>query len=121
MERRSDVRNSVRAMRKRNPEHNDGVCRTASHSPFAHAIRALSIFARTVQCAAGITIFIGNVLYQAIIVVLFDGEVDDHGLGKYFNPKKITRPMNSSLANQGALFMFRVKLLLPRSGAGAEW
>ena len=78
-------------------------CGTASHFPFAHAIRPLSIFGHTAQCAAGTTIFFGNVLYQAIIVVLFDGKVNDHGMGKYFRGKKITRPMNSFLESRGSV------------------
>jgi hypothetical protein len=72
IERRSDVRNRIRTMRKRNPEHYDGVRRAANHSPFAQAIRRLFGSGRMAQCAAGITIFFSNVRYQAIIVVLFE-------------------------------------------------
>jgi hypothetical protein len=98
IERRSDLRNSIRTMRKGNPEHHDGVSRAASHSsPCVQAIRRLSGSGRTAQCAAGITIFFSNVLYPAVIVVLLNGEVNSHRVTKYFLRKKITRPMNSSL------------------------
>jgi hypothetical protein len=78
IERRSNIRNSIRTMGKRNPEHHDGVRGAASYSPFIQVIRRLSGFGRTAQSAAGSTIFFGNVLYQAVIVVLFDGEMNDH-------------------------------------------
>jgi hypothetical protein len=89
--RRPDIRNSIRTMRKRNPEHYNRVRGAARHSPSAEVIRRLSIFGRPAQCAAGIPILFGNALYQAIIVVLFNRELNDHGLERYFCPKKITR------------------------------
>jgi hypothetical protein len=57
----------------------------------------------TPRSALGHYHFFGNVLYQAIIVVLFDGKVNDHGMGKYFRRKKITRPMNSFLESRGSV------------------
>jgi hypothetical protein len=78
-------------MHKRNPEHYNRVRGAARHSPSAEVIRRLSIFGRPAQCALGITIFFSNALYQAVIVVLFDREMNDHGLGKYFRGAKITR------------------------------
>jgi hypothetical protein len=57
------------------------VVQAASPSSIASAVpipRRLSASRRTEQCAAGITFFFSNVLYQAVIVVLFDGESNGH-------------------------------------------
>ncbi len=79
IERRSDLRNSIRTMRECNPQHHDCVRGAASHCPSAvPSPRRLSASRRTEQCAAGITFFFSNVLYQAVIVVLFDGESNGH-------------------------------------------
>jgi hypothetical protein len=99
-ERGSDIRKSVRTMRKRNPEHYNRLRGAARHSPSAEVIRRCPS-GRPAQCALGITIFFSNSLHQAVIVVLFDREMNDHGLGKYFRGGKITRSlsMKNTLCN----------------------
>jgi hypothetical protein len=106
IKRRSYIRNSVRTMRKRNSEHHNRLQRTASHSPFLRAIRWLSIFGRSAQCAVCLIIFFSNVLHQTVKVVLFDGQVNNHGLGKYFRGKKLTRGRwASSLERRGSFYV----------------
>ncbi|MCE3240298.1 MAG: hypothetical protein K0Q83_805 [Deltaproteobacteria bacterium] len=83
-------------MRKRNPEHYNCVGGAARHSPSAEVIGRLFIFGRPAQCTVSITIFFRNALYQAVIVVLFNRELNDHGLGKYFRDEKITRVISGN-------------------------